>query len=268
MKQKFLFALVAVLLIGMTACNKDSRVRFSNADISLYYDQIKYLNTNLRAAKVKVETNNNQVAVAESQSNIDINMIVVKAVSVGNAVIKGQWNNTVDSCRVKVEPRSDMFAAPVCFRHWGESKSAIQSLEKRTLLEETETSLKYKGDNAKVSSVIYYFENDALKRVVVQLAVKAATDVNLKHYLFERYLYMNKESNTYYFEDRYDHRTRIVMKVSQEYGIQVGYTDDANLGVGDLFSGSTAIVIDDPNARETFYNNLNTFCKDVEALIP
>lgn len=268
MKKKIEFLVAAVLLLCMAACNKDSNLRFSNADVKLYYDQIKYLNTNLKAVKVQVSSNNEQVALAESQSNIDINMILVRGVSIGSAVVKGQWNNTVDSCKVIVEPRCDMFEAPCCFNSWGQPKSTIQSQEKRSLREESENSLTYKGDNNKVSSVVYFFESDALQRVVVQLTAKAVTDVNLKHYLFERYRFVSKDENAYCFENRYDAGSRIILWVSNDYGIQVAYTNDPTIGIDDLFSGSSPIVIDDPEARNEFYGNLEKFCKEVDALIP
>ena len=64
MKKKIEFLVAAVLLLWKAACYKDSNLRFSNADVKLYYDQIKYLNTNLKAVKVQVSSNNEQVALA------------------------------------------------------------------------------------------------------------------------------------------------------------------------------------------------------------
>lgn len=82
--------------------------------------------------------------------------------------------------------------------NWGGQKQEVKNYETRVLVSEDEESLSYKGENSKINTVLYLFnEGDMLKSVGCLVPIHHSE--SMAKYLVEKYNYSGSSNGNYYF---------------------------------------------------------------------
>lgn len=197
-EKQLLTLLVPVLLI--ISCSKKDDKPSTTIDqdkVSLNYDQ---------SHQFKLSEGSTAVDAAKAtwtSSDLSVGTInaagLFKASKIGNTTIKAVINGATISSEVTVIPYSELCVEPVA--EFGISMAAVKSREKRAFLEQSATSLLYKGENAKLSNVIYSFQPSGLESSILLLSPTNAVVEESAKFFAERYPFAGESDGIFFFED-------------------------------------------------------------------
>ena len=208
-----LFALIAATLIS--SCSKEDEKPQLTLDIitlEMKYKEIKQLTINNieDGATTKWSSNDEFIATVSSKGE-------VTAMHVGKTQIIVTSGDVELICEVIVSPELTLYERPNV--EFGESKSYIKQIEKRTLDSETESLLAYKDDKA--IAIHYLFEYEKLIVSAVILNLLSTDPEQLVDFLTERYNILGNDGEYFIWTKN----NMMIAVTVQSYGIVVMYTD-------------------------------------------
>jgi hypothetical protein len=150
---------------------------------------------------------------------------VISARKIGEAVITAApQQGTPLTILVNVKPMYNTYREPIA--NFTLTKHLVKNMtETRELLNETENTVTYKGENSKVSRVAYGFENGKLASVEVLLAAGSNGPAEAETFLKERYPDAVTVNGVKGFLNE-EHTCRIVLLGSATEGYRVVYTEN------------------------------------------
>ena len=195
----FVFAVIALLF---SSCKKeDISLTLNETSITLYPDEQKQISPNMNGCLFESEF----PAIASVSSSGQITALLV-----GTTKIKVTNGSQEVFCDVTVKPRYQMYKEP--YLGFGSSKLTVKANETRTLNQEDDESLLYKGENSYIDNVLYVFDKTGMSSVGCLIPTRYAS--MLGDYLVERYMPINVDLDIYraYFLSP-DLKTAIGMQV-------------------------------------------------------
>jgi hypothetical protein len=198
MKKNLLTLLFPVLLI--ISCSKKDNKPSTTIDqdkVSLNYDQTHQFKLNegstaVDAAKATWTSSDLSVGTIDAAGLFTANKI-------GNTTIKAVVNGSTITSEVTVIPYSELCVEPVA--EFGISMTAVKSMEKRALIEQSTNGLLYKGENAKVLNVLYSFQPSGLESSILLLSPTNAVVEESAKFFAERYPFAGESDGIFFFDD-------------------------------------------------------------------
>jgi hypothetical protein len=173
------------LFFGFYSCEKDLKsIHLDRSEITMHYNDTTQLIVTFSPSDADV-----QPVFIWSSDNLDVVTVddtgFLKGVRIGetNVVVKTLDEKFQDSCKVFIEPISNLYLEPIY--ELGTSVSYIKSKVLRELLVENPNVLIYKGYTDNVTYVMYVFESDKLTSATVLL--KEGLMAQATTFLSERY---------------------------------------------------------------------------------
>ncbi|MCG6188488.1 Ig-like domain-containing protein [Maribellus maritimus] len=190
--------ILLVFIVGLYSCEKElSSIQLDKNEIVMHYNESEELSVSYSPSDVDVlpvflwNSENENVATVDGEGN-------VSGVRVGetSVVVSTNDNKFVDSCKIVIEPISNLYYEPVY--ELGQSMSYIKSNEIREVLIEEKDALIYDDSNTNVVYVMYRFDSESLESVTVLL--KSDVMLEATTFLTERYVPYSNSENVSYFQ--------------------------------------------------------------------
>jgi len=109
---------------------------------------------------------------------------------------------------------------------FGDNMDAVKNYETRTLEEEDDVELWYKGENSDVKYVNYYFEYNQLLEVYVLLNQSSNIETRAKSFLSKKYKYIGKDENGFHIFLTSDEKMVVVLYYYDGYGWNIAYGEN------------------------------------------
>ena len=181
MKIQNSFSLNALMLIVfiacVTGCKKEPSYSLNKEAVTLTSSGTFQLSIEGGAAETFTYASDNSLV-----ATIDANGLITGK-RVGETTIKVSGNNFSGACTVSISPLYNTFKEPIT--QFGISKNEVKAKEIRTLLNETQTGLLFKGGTEETYAV-YLFENNKYTAGCIMLSSSYSSV--LGSYIAERYV--------------------------------------------------------------------------------
>ncbi|WP_214228249.1 Ig-like domain-containing protein [Pedobacter sp. B4-66] len=195
--KKQLLTLLALAMI-LTSCSKKAPEPVYSLDqtaLELNYDKehqfvIKLGSKDIEESEFKWSSSDETVGYVSASG-------LFNAYRIGKTTIKAIGANVTLTSVINVAPYSTLCAEP--YIEYGATKSIVKSKETRTLQDETATALYYRGENAKIKSALYGFDNNLLQSMVLVFSDTEAVVKESIKFFSERYTYLGVEDDLYLF---------------------------------------------------------------------
>lgn len=209
------------MLLILSCSKKDEKpsTKIDQETLSLNYDQTHQFK--LTEGNTTVDARNvNWTSSDQSVGTIDGSGFFA-AKKVGKTTISATANGSTLKSEVTVVPYSELCVEPVL--DFGASFAAVKAKEKRIILQQTNTALMYKGENAKVQNVFYGFESGRLESSILLLTpIEAVVEESVK-FLSERYEFAGESEGLFFFAND---QVAVGLGVVQELGFVAVYFDN------------------------------------------
>ena len=222
MKKTFLI-LVSVVFIFNSCEKKLKSVELDNDEITIHYNETYQLNASYSPTDIDNRPTFTWHSENTNVAKTDQNGLI-EGVRIGETKITVQTEEPVfkASCRVIVEPISNMYAEPVL--DFGETISTVKGKETRILVYEDAEGLVYEGESLKVLGIMYFFEFARLAFTAALFENSPSVMEELKTYLAERYKFIIEDEGIYFYEVR--ENIIAARSIDSELGLNVIYFEN------------------------------------------
>ncbi len=210
MKNLFLLAVAAVMLMPSCSKDEDNGASLSKVSYTLYHSQTENIQGD-NVSDLDWDSENEFVATVSDG--------VIKGQFVGKTTVRESSHRL--SFNVEVKPKYNLYTEPDI--DWGASITTIRNRYGTPYSSDSEMLL-YKSSNNSVPYYMYYFENGRLKYsyALVKLSASSA----LVDFLTERYLAVDVDMSTYTATF-----THFYGKISDpQFDYAVGFTYSSSIG--------------------------------------
>lgn len=221
--KKTIFILFPVILIFNSCEKKLKSVELDNEEITIHYNETYQLNASYSPTDI-----DNRPTFTWHSENTDVAKTdqkgLIEGVRIGETTITAQTEEPVfkASCKVIVEPISNMYAEPVL--DFGENMSFVKDKETRTLVFEDAEGLVFEGENLKVLGIMYFFEYERLSFTAALFENSPSVIEELNTYLSERYEFLGVNEGIYFHE--VGENIIAARSIDSELGLNVIYFED------------------------------------------
>ncbi|PMD97338.1 hypothetical protein BWI97_06815 [Siphonobacter sp. BAB-5405] len=195
---KHLFLIVSLLWVFTSCSKKDEApaVSIDQPQLQIHFDEehqfvLTQGNNTLTASQYQWTSSNETVGTVDANGTFTGNRIGETTVT----GVSADGKNRVES-KVTVIPYVASFVKEPAL-DFGNSKATVKAKETRTLVQETDNTLEYQGENAKLRGVGYQFENAALINSILFLTVTNQVAQEAVTYYYERYDVEEGENELY-----------------------------------------------------------------------
>ena len=224
MKKVMLFIIAAICMTTFIGCEKDVELPLVLKSTSTTLTSSQTFNITVTPDTVgcTYESENDLIATVSTEG-----LITAKCIGETNIVVKNSKKGFTAKCKVTVTPKYSMYKEP--YLVFGSTKATIKNYEKRSLGNETATTLIYGGENSQIVGVAYGFENTAFTFALCSIP-KDYTEL-LLNYLRERYQYIGVLDGDFYFKS-IDNKIAIKVDFFTYSTIAVIYAPNPNSAKG------------------------------------
>lgn len=220
--------ILLIIFFGMvTSCDSDNdpimvtSINLTRDNLTLHYDET------FNFTVLETPSNIPDSSYIWRSSDPDVAEIshtgVLTAKKIGQTIISIETADGLfdDGCVVTVTPYSNLCAEPIT--QWGIGVKGIKDSEQRVLIDKNSWMVSFYGENANLSQVRYYFNNDEDQLSEAMLLFNASLSVLLEGVTFftERYTPLLEMDGVFYFTD--NENVVIGFYIDVEYGCRAVY---------------------------------------------
>lgn len=197
MKKMFLLLMALPFVFCSCSSNGSSSFSINKSEVNL-----SATDTAILTASDDATWSSDNVFVASVDENGK-----VTANHVGEANISATAGSANAQCKVHVLPKYSTYEEPIL--NFTANMTTIKAKEKRTLSEESATSLTYKGENKAVYAVLYVFKDGQYTGVGVVVSLSYAEEAT--NFLCERYQPIGYKNDLYFFINNVGSKASVVV---------------------------------------------------------
>jgi hypothetical protein len=175
---------VIIILSSMAGCNKKAEevlLSLNTNEITLKPNQTFNLIVSPDASGCVFRSDNDTIAEVYASGEI-----IARKVGVTNIYVTNSEKGYHEVCKVIVTPEYTMYREP--YLGFGTSKENIKFYETRQMVDETDSTILYNGENSLIDSLTYSIENSTYTSCIC--GIPSDQVGLLDHYLSERYIYI------------------------------------------------------------------------------